>query len=474
MSAQLSPAERAPAVSGAFYPDDAAALAAMVDSFLAAAKTTVAAGEASPHPKAIIAPHARYVYSGAVAGSAYAPLVVARDRIKRVVLIGPAHRVAVFGIAVPSVAAFRTPLGPVALDRAAIEGLLRLGCVTTFDEAHGPEHSLEVHLPFLQRLLADFALVPLLAGAAGAAEVARVLDAVWGGPETLIVVSSDLSHYHDYETARRLDAATMEAIAALDGAAIAEQGACGRVPIRGLLAAAKRRDLRPRVVDVRNSGDTAGPRDRVVGYGAVLFEADEVAEFDAGQRRALLDLAAASIRRGLAGAAQSELDAAAHPSSFRTVRASFVTLTLEDRLRGCIGSLQQRRPLAADVHWNAHSAAFADPRFTPLKPAEYPQLELGVSVLEVPAEIPCVSESALAASLRPGIDGLILAEGEKRGTLLPQVWRETMTPAQFVAIVKRKAGLAEDYWSDTMRAWRYRAESFAEPVATIEARAAFG
>ena len=471
MSAQEGPTERPPAVAGAFYPDDPASLSAMVDSFLAAAKPPAAAGEAPPHPKAIIAPHAGYVYSGAIAGSAYAALISARERVKRVILIGPAHRVAVAGLAAPSVEAFRTPLGRVPLDRAAIDGLVRLGCVTTLDEAHGPEHSLEVHLPFLQRLLADFSLVPLLAGVAGPGEVARVLEAVWGGPETLIVISSDLSHYHDYETARRLDGATMEAIAALDGAAIAEAGACGRVPIRGLLVAAKRRGLKPRIVDVRNSGDTAGTRERVVGYGAVLFEAADAAEFDAGQRGALLDLATTTIRRGLAGGAQTELDAAPYPSPFRAVRASFVTLTLEGRLRGCIGSLQPRRPLAADVSWNAHSAAFADPRFAPLKPTEYPRLELGVSVLEVPVEIACASEHALAASLRPGIDGLILAEGDKRGTLLPQVWRDGMTPAQFVAIVKRKAGLAEDHWSDTMRAWRYRAESFAAPVASIDARA---
>ena len=470
MSAQESPTERPPAVAGSFYPNDPAALSAIVDAFLAAARSKARPTATPLPPKAIIAPHAGYVYSGAVAGSAYAPVSAARDRITRVVLIGPAHRVAVAGVAAPSVDAFLTPLGRVPLDRAAIEGLVGLGCVSILDQAHAPEHSLEVHLPFLQRLLSGFSLVPLLAGAASAAEVARALDAVWGGLETLIVVSSDLSHYHDYESARRLDAATMRAIEKLDGAAIDDQGACGRIPIRGLLVAAKRRGLKARIVDVRNSGDTAGPRDRVVGYGAVLFEASDDAEFDAGQRRALLGLAADSIRRGLAGGAQSELDAAPHPAPFRAARASFVTLNLGGRLRGCIGSLQPRRALASDVDWNAHSAAFADPRFPPLQPGEYRHLELGVSVLELPVEIACASEPALAASLRPGIDGLILAEGKQRGTLLPQVWRSDMSPAQFVRIVKRKAGLDQDYWSDTMRAWRYGAESFSKPVARIEAR----
>ena len=471
MTAQQSPTDRPPAVAGSFYPDDPAALSAMVDSLLASAQSGPRTGAAHPPPKAIIAPHAGYVYSGAVAGSAYALLAAARERIKRVVLIGPAHRVAVAGVAAPSVDAFLTPLGRVPLDRTAIDGLVRLGCISILDQAHRPEHSLEVHLPFLQRMLREFSLIPLLAGAASSTEVARVLDAVWGGPETLIVVSSDLSHYHDYETARRLDDATVRAIVALDGAAIGDDGACGRVPIRGLLVAAKRRGLRPRLVDLRNSGDTAGPRDRVVGYGAVLFGA-AAAEFDRAQRHALLDVAAASIRRGLAGGAQTELDAGPHPAPLRAVRASFVTLNLGDRLRGCIGSLRPHRALASDVAWNAHSAAFADPRFPPLKTEEYPPLELGVSVLEVPVAIACKTEQSLAASLRPGIDGLILAEGEQRGTLLPQVWRRDMSPTQFVRIVKRKAGLAEDYWSSKMRAWRYGAESFTESVAEIDARGA--
>ena len=469
MSAQESVAVRPAAVAGAFYPDDPAALAGMVDSFLAAAVT--AAPSAAPRglPKAIIAPHAGYVYSGAIAGSAYAPLGPARELIKRVVLIGPAHRVAVPGLAVPSVDAFATPLGQVRLDRTAIEGLLRLDRVATFDRAHGPEHSLEVHLPFLQRLFAEFSLIPLLAGAASPAQVSSALEAVWGGPETLIVISSDLSHYHDYETARRLDGATMRAIEALDGEAIDDDGACGRIPIRGLLVTAKRRGLTPRVVDLGNSGDTAGPRDRVVGYGAVLFEAGSAAEFDAAQRRTLLDAAAASIRAGLAGGAQTELDPQPYPAPLKAIRASFVTLTHRRRLRGCIGSLRPRRPLVADVAWNAHSAAFADPRFPTLKSKEYPRLDLGVSVLGTPVEIACSSEKALAASLRPGIDGLILAEGDKRGTLLPQVWKSKLSAVQFVRTVKGKAGLPEDYWSDTMRAWRYGAESFDKPVAEIEA-----
>ena len=224
-----------------------------------------------PVPKALIAPHAGYQYSGPVAGSAYALIAPSRDAIERVVLIGPSHRVGFAGLALPEASAFATPLGEVALDAAAIDGIRTLPQVIVSNHAHRQEHSLEVHLPFLQEMLGAFSLVPLLTGDAAASEVGAVIDALWGGPETLIVVSSDLSHYHDYATASRMDAATSAAIEALRDEDIADEHACGAVAIRGLLWAARRRRLRVRTVDLRNSGDTAGPKDRVVGYGAYAF-----------------------------------------------------------------------------------------------------------------------------------------------------------------------------------------------------------
>ena len=257
---------RPPAVAGLFYPGDAATLRASVVEYLAA---TQAAG--AP-PKAIIAPHAGYVYSGPIAAAAYARLSPARETITRVVLLGPAHRVAFEGLAVPDADAFTTPLGSVPLDREAIERITALPQVRTFDAAHAQEHSLEVHLPFLQEVLGDFRLVPLVAGDATAEEVGEVLDALWGGPETLIVISSDLSHYHDYDSARRLDRATSQAIETLRPQDIGYDQACGRIPVNGLLVVAKRRGLHATTLDLRNSGDTAGSRDRVVGYGAWVFE----------------------------------------------------------------------------------------------------------------------------------------------------------------------------------------------------------
>jgi MEMO1 family protein len=258
----VSPRIRPPAVAGTFYPDDPAELAAAVDDALGPAPV----GE--PPPKAIIAPHAGYIYSGPIAGSAYGRLRPCRDVVTRVVLIGPAHRARVAGLAVSGADAFATPLGTIPIDEAGRTAALALPAVEMDDEAHAREHSLEVHLPFLQRVLARFAIVPLVVGDAEPDEVASVLERLWGGPETCIVASTDLSHYEDYATAAARDRRTTDAIVARDVERIGDRDACGARPVRGLLEVARRRGLTVRLLDLRSSGDTAGPRDEVVGYGA--------------------------------------------------------------------------------------------------------------------------------------------------------------------------------------------------------------
>lgn len=254
-----------PSVAGLFYPADPADLDQDVRQLLAAAEVVVSA------PKALIAPHAGYVYSGPVAATAYAQLRPLAGRIQRVVMFAPAHRVPFAGIAVSGADRFRTPLGDVPVDRAAVATALQLPHVVDFDGAFQGEHALEVQLPFLQLLLGGFALVPFVVGEARGEDVAAVMEALWGGDETLIVVSSDLSHYLDYAAAQARDLGTTRAIEALEPGRIGYHDACGRTPVQGLLLAARQHGLRVRTLDLRNSGDTAGPRDRVVGYGAYLF-----------------------------------------------------------------------------------------------------------------------------------------------------------------------------------------------------------
>jgi len=254
-----------PAVAGMFYTDDPRALGRQVDEFIGAQ-----AAPAAP-PKAIIVPHAGYVYSGAVAGSAYRRLREMRQRIHRVVLLGPSHRVGFRGLALPSHDYFATPLGQIPVDRAALAAIAGLPGVQTRDDAHALEHGLEVHLPFLQRLFENFTVVPVVVGEAGPELVSPVLEALWGGEETLVVISSDLSHFLDYQSARERDTATSRAIVELRPQDIAYGDACGRNPINGLLQLARARGLHGECLDLRNSGDTAGPRDQVVGYGAYAF-----------------------------------------------------------------------------------------------------------------------------------------------------------------------------------------------------------
>lgn len=259
---------RQPTVAGAFYPGQGQALAGTVASLLATARTQT--DSAIPSPKALIVPHAGYIYSGPMAARAYAQLAAARSTIRRVVLLGPVHRVPVRGLALPGAAAFATPLGEIQVDQEAVASLTALRQVVVSPAAHALEHSLEVQLPFLQSVLEHFTLVPLAVGDATPAAVAQVLETLWGGPETLIVISSDLSHFLPYAAARNIDTETVESILTLQGHLTHEQ-ACGGTPINGLLLAARRHHLQPHLLGLCNSGDTAGDKQRVVGYTSIAF-----------------------------------------------------------------------------------------------------------------------------------------------------------------------------------------------------------
>lgn len=268
------PAVRPPAVAGFFYPGSRSELEPMVTGFLDEAGSRLPGGVLDePAPKVLIAPHAGYRYSGSTAALAYRRLREVREQITRVVLLGPVHRVPVRGLAIDGADAFATPLGEIPCDREAENLALELPQVVRSRAAHAEEHSLEVHLPFLQATIARFSLVALAVGGVGPEPVAEVIDALWGGPETLIVISTDLSHYHPYDEARRIDAATMEQILPCD-ARIEPEQACGSRPVNGILTSLPRHGLAPRLLGMCSSGDTAGDKRRVVGYASL----DSVAE----------------------------------------------------------------------------------------------------------------------------------------------------------------------------------------------------
>jgi AmmeMemoRadiSam system protein B len=261
---------RPPAVAGLFYSADEGVLRREVSAMLDQTRSRPPSGSV-PRPKAVIAPHAGYVYSGPIAASVYARLAALADQVRRVVLLGPAHRVAFRGLAVSTAHGFETPMGVVPVDVEGVARAAGLPQVHRLDEAHEGEHSLEVHLPFLQSVLGEFRIVPMVVGEAGAEEVAEVLELLWGGTETLIVVSSDLSHFLPYAKAVKLDESTARSIEAMEPQEIHPEQACGRIPIGGLLLRARAENLSVERVDLRNSGDTAGGRNRVVGYASFLF-----------------------------------------------------------------------------------------------------------------------------------------------------------------------------------------------------------
>ncbi len=465
---------RSAAVAGLFYPAEPDVLARDVRRFLDAVPASPA-----PTPKAIIAPHAGYVYSAPIAASVYARLAGARNIITRVVLIGPSHRIAFSGLAVPSAEAFETPLGRVPLDREMIGRLRQIPGVITQDAAHAQEHSLEVHLPFLQTVLERFMLVPVVAGDASPAMVAAALEILWGGDETLVVISSDLSHYQAYPAARQMDRQTSQAIERLDPGIVGPDQACGRTPIAGLLMEARRHQLTVETVDLRSSGDTAGPRDRVVGYGAWAFvqktasatRADETKEAllrrHGPQMLALARQAIEARWHGRPGAGPDDL-----PAVLQAPGACFVTLKRHGRLRGCIGSSAAWRPLAEDIVDNAIGAAFRDPRFAPLAADEAGELDLSLSILTPAEPMTFTDEAALLAQLRPRTDGLIIEDGPHRALFLPAVWETLPDPADFLRQLKSKAGLAANHWSPRFSASRFHAVEITEqdspPVSSEE------
>jgi len=433
----------------------------MVDRCLAEAR------DEGLSPKALIAPHAGLIYSGPVAGSAYRSVARRASEITRVVLLGPPHRVAVSKFCVPAATAFRTPLGDVQLDRDGIATALTLPGVEQSDIPHAAEHSLEVHLPFLQRLLGDFSLVPVLVGGPSPQETDALLKALWGGPETLVVISSDLSHYHDYDGANARDQAFRRHVETLTLEKIEDEQACGRFPVKGLLSRARALDLRVTTLDIRNSGDTGGRdhRDRVVGYGAWALEYAGSARLPADDRAMLIDAARRSIANGLKNGRPARVQHGTFPPTLETFRASFVTLNQDGRLRGCIGSVVPHRSLIEDVATNAHKAAFGDPRFPQLTAAEVDSLDLSVSILSHARPITFGSEAEAVDALQPDVDGVILQangpDGQpRRGLFLPQVWETVPKAEQFLRHLKAKAGLPQDYWDSSIRLWRYTTETF--------------
>jgi hypothetical protein len=451
-------------VAGMFYPADPAALSAALDAAFAAAP---------PGPfraKMVVVPHAGIAFSGLVAAKALRALD-APKRLKRIVILGPNHCVPLDGIALHPAEAWATPLGIAPVAEDAARAILSLDGVEVDARPFAGEHSLEMPLIFVQRLLPWVEIVPVLVGAAEPALVEEAVERLWGGPETAICLSSDLSHFLSAPAARGRDDATRAKIERGAWSELQPGDACGYAALRGAIRVAEARGMRATGIAFATSDQAGAPSERVVGYGAFAFEEADAARLADSDRARLIAVAAASLDFAAAHdgeAPEITLGADVSPA-LSAQRASFVTLEREGRLRGCIGSPAPRMKLARDVAANAVAAGFGDPRFAPLKARELAELTISISVLSPATPLALADEDELIARLHPGRDGLILRERGASALFLPSVWSELPDRREFVRQLKRKMGRAADHWSASMRAWRFTAESFEAPFAKAKA-----
>lgn len=468
---------REPAVAGLFYPAEPDRLERMVDEFLAAARVPQL-----PRLRALICPHAGYIYSGLTAAHGYKCL--AGRAPEKVFVLAPSHYAYFEGVSVPLASAYRTPLGLCEIAEEARELMQQRPCrpepvcrvqrpgwwMATGKRPPPPgretpdtwEHAVEVQVPFLQKVLSRFALLPLVYGRVAPEAVADVLERHLGD-HTLLVVSSDLSHYHPYETARRMDLRCIQAICALDAGAVQHEEACGQVPILTLLHLARRHGWQARLLDYRNSGDTAGDKSGVVGYAAIAFYEPATPRFSATERAQLLALARRTLTEVVTTGAYRPAAAAEVPVGARAPAACFVTLKKHGALRGCIGNIFARKPLAEAVQENTDHAARRDFRFEPVQPDELGLIQIEISVLSEPQPLPFDSPADLLAKLRPHRDGVVLQLGDRRATFLPQVWEQIPAPEKFLNGLAEKAGGAPGDWRQPDTAvWTYEVEAFAE------------
>jgi len=461
---------RKSAFAGSFYPAERSKLAAMIDSLTRQVKT----GKVNKPPhtslKALIMPHAGYIYSGLTA--AHASQVLSKNQFEKIIVLAPDHRVGFAGGAVSDVVAYETPMGLIKLhdDAAGLRRKSNLFQAVAASDRY--EHSLEVLLPFLQYYLGDFELIPIVVGRGDisryAAEIDPLLDA-----NSLLAVSSDLSHFLPYSQAVARDQETIKAILNLDSDNLLaiDNAACGKVPILITMSMARRHGWQPVLLHYSNSGDTAGDRQRVVGYTAIAFYGgssmqhnnDSPHDFSRHQGDILIKLARQTISEKL-GRFSEEVDPdSLKDKDFQARRGTFVTLTIDGQLRGCIGSLQASESILEGIKRNAINAAFRDPRFPDLDAKELDKIDIEVSILTDPQALEYRDSQDLLAKLRPHVDGVILRKGSASATFLPQVWEQLPQTEKFLSHLCLKAGLSADAWKTSrLEIMTYQVQYFEE------------
>lgn len=447
-------------ITGSFVPEDKKQLKQAVTDLL---NRSARASELVPSvPCAILAPHAGFDYSGPLAAAAWQMTLQARPA--RIAILSPAHKTPVKGVAVPAQhGAIAMPGLRVRIDRDACTALVKARQARRDDAAFENEHGIDLHIPFARSLHAGVPVVPLVVGDATPEMVAaavNTLAALEG--TTLFVLSSDLSHYLTETDAQKRDVRTAGLIEIGAGDHLTPADACGSRVIAGFLASDLGQTLRSIRLGRYTSCKVTGDSSRVVGYGAWAFFTPTEPMFGPVLQTELLDVARKSLMSRLTRGTLPQVRVDSYPAPLRSVMASFVSLRQNDRLRGCIGSLFPFRPLVSDVVNNAARAGFEDQRFGPLTARDLTQVQIGVSVLSRPMELGASDRDDLIAQIAQGQHGLIVQEGDRRGVLLPSVWDNLPEPQDFVGTLLRKAGLAPDHWSDSLRFHSFHAETFTE------------
>ena len=454
---------REAAVAGVFYPADVYQLNSDVKGYLT---------HVNPHnsgkPKILIVPHAGYKYSAQVAASALKKLEPFSKKIKKVFLLGPSHRVYVDGIALAKEKIFKTPLGLVKTDLSIANQLAQDPSFVFNSNAHKNEHSLEVILPFLQTILTDFQIIPMLYGETNPHETAKVLQPHLERNDSVLIISADLSHYLDYASAKKVDEKTADDIK--NGRSINHHQSCGATGINTAMILSQKFALVPQLLDMANSGDVTGDLKNVVGYGAWSFEKDdEMTNLDGIElEQSNLQNFARHNKKAIIDIVSKALDEAVlHNQIFSPQRddyddvmfnkgASFITLEKNNKLRGCIGSIFPNVAIADDLAKNTFAAAMNDSRFSPITKDELKKITFKVSLLTGFEEIKYSSYDDLLKQIKPKIDGVLLKDGKRQGVFLPSVWKDLPNKKEFLTELKIKAGLSPTYWSDNIEFFRFR------------------
>jgi AmmeMemoRadiSam system protein B/AmmeMemoRadiSam system protein A len=453
-------------VAGTFYPAAPSELEQLIEHYVAAAAKTDVRPPEGMHIKAVIMPHAGYVYSGLTA--AHAASVLKGAHFTKVIVMGPDHRIGFKNASISGTDAYETPLGQVKIHEDANRLKRSYDIFQVIELSDRYEHSIEVVLPFLQSSLADFSLIPIVMGPGKIHSYAAALSSVLD-EDTLLVVSSDFSHYLPYEQAATRDRETIDMIVSLneEGLGKGENRACGIIPILVTVHLARQRGWKPMLLHYSNSGDTAGMRDQVVGYAAIAFYGGPMQKtFSEEQGQALVRLARKTIqeRLGIQAEESESLSQTLAEDAFQAKRGVFVTLNKNGRLRGCIGCLEARECVLDGVRHNAINAAFRDPRFNPVVRSEMDAMDIEISILTDPMPLEYTDYKDLLAKLRPGIDGVIIRSGYASATFLPQVWDQLPEKEEFLAHLCAKAGLPVNAWrQEKLEVSTYQVQYFEEP-----------